>query len=135
MVTFPGVIRSGSEAKLCVSLLKPEENLQLIISLVNYNQNKTLLQERTEKEFHRCVDFQACYYIYIIHWMIFLGCLIQHIRCLNRVFFKNKKVFVNIEQIWASYMHATAWISWIIIFQFIISKWKNIVYCNSQNNI
>uniref|UniRef100_A0A8C2B9S5 Alpha-2-macroglobulin-like n=1 Tax=Cyprinus carpio TaxID=7962 RepID=A0A8C2B9S5_CYPCA len=59
MVTFPGVIRSGSEAKLCVSLLKPEENLQLTISLVNYNQNRTLLQERTEKEFHRCLDFQA----------------------------------------------------------------------------
>ncbi|XP_073673327.1 alpha-2-macroglobulin-like [Garra rufa] len=59
MVTFPGVIRSGSEAKLCVSLLKPEENLQLTISLVNFNQNRTLLQERTEKEFHRCLDFQA----------------------------------------------------------------------------
>ncbi|XP_058601063.1 alpha-2-macroglobulin [Onychostoma macrolepis] len=59
MVTFPGLIRSGSEAKLCVSLLKPEKNLQLTISLVNYNQNKTLLQERTEKEFHRCIDFQA----------------------------------------------------------------------------
>ncbi|XP_042595360.1 alpha-2-macroglobulin [Cyprinus carpio] len=59
MVIFPGVIRSGSEAKLCVSLLKPEENLQLTISLVNYNQNRTLLQERTEKEFHRCLDFQA----------------------------------------------------------------------------
>uniref|UniRef100_A0A8C1I5S7 Uncharacterized protein n=1 Tax=Cyprinus carpio TaxID=7962 RepID=A0A8C1I5S7_CYPCA len=53
MVIFPGVIRSGSEAKLCVSLLKPEENLQLTISLVNYNQNRTLLQERTEKEFHQ----------------------------------------------------------------------------------
>uniref|UniRef100_A0A8C2BBR4 Alpha-macroglobulin receptor-binding domain-containing protein n=1 Tax=Cyprinus carpio TaxID=7962 RepID=A0A8C2BBR4_CYPCA len=65
MVIFPGVIRSGSEAKLCVSLLKPEENLQLTISLVNYNQNRTLLQERTEKEFHRCLDFQACYYIYL----------------------------------------------------------------------
>ncbi|XP_052431623.1 alpha-2-macroglobulin-like isoform X1 [Carassius gibelio] len=59
MVIFPGVIRSGSEAKLCVSLLKPEENLQLTISLVNFNQNRTLLQERTEKEFHRCIEFQA----------------------------------------------------------------------------
>uniref|UniRef100_A0A8C1FYH0 Uncharacterized protein n=1 Tax=Cyprinus carpio TaxID=7962 RepID=A0A8C1FYH0_CYPCA len=59
MVTFPGVIRSGSEAKLCVSLLKPEENLQLTISLVYSNQKRTLLQERTEKEFHRCFDFQA----------------------------------------------------------------------------
>ncbi|KAI2656210.1 Pregnancy zone protein [Labeo rohita] len=52
MVTFPGVIRSGSEAKLCVSLLKPEENLQLTISLVYYKQKRTLLQERTEREFH-----------------------------------------------------------------------------------
>ncbi|XP_048017408.1 pregnancy zone protein [Megalobrama amblycephala] len=59
MVTFPGIIRSGSEAKLCVSLLKPEEDLQLTISLVGNNQNRTLLHERTEKEFHRCLDFQA----------------------------------------------------------------------------
>ncbi|XP_050984844.1 pregnancy zone protein [Labeo rohita] len=59
MVTVPGVIRSGSEAKLCVSLLRPEESLQLTISLVNFNQTRTLLQERTEKEFHRCLDFQA----------------------------------------------------------------------------
>ncbi|XP_043115309.1 alpha-2-macroglobulin-like protein 1 [Puntigrus tetrazona] len=59
LVTFPGVIRSGSESKLCISLLKPEENLQLTISLV-YNEQKTiLLQERTEKELHRCLDFQA----------------------------------------------------------------------------
>ncbi|XP_043115311.1 alpha-2-macroglobulin-like isoform X2 [Puntigrus tetrazona] len=59
MAIFPGVIRSGSEAKLCISLLKPEENLQLTISLVYNEQNRTLLQERTEKEFHRCLDFQA----------------------------------------------------------------------------
>ncbi|XP_051719428.1 alpha-2-macroglobulin [Ctenopharyngodon idella] len=59
MVIFPGIIRSGSEAKLCVSLQNPEENLQLTISLVDNSQKRTLLQERTEKEFHRCLDFQA----------------------------------------------------------------------------
>ncbi|XP_009289985.1 alpha-2-macroglobulin-like protein 1 isoform X2 [Danio rerio] len=59
MVTFPAIIRSGSEAKLCMSLLKPEKNLQLTITLVSSNQNRTLLQEKTEKEFHRCLDFQA----------------------------------------------------------------------------
>ncbi|XP_067306909.1 alpha-2-macroglobulin-like protein 1 [Pseudorasbora parva] len=59
MVIFPATIRSGSETKLCVSLLKPEENLQLTISLVDNSQNRTLLQERTETELHRCLDFQA----------------------------------------------------------------------------
>ncbi|XP_056329658.1 alpha-2-macroglobulin-like protein 1 [Danio aesculapii] len=59
MVTFPAIIRSGSEAKLCMSLLKPEENMQLTITLVSSNQNRTLLQEKTLKEFHRCLDFQA----------------------------------------------------------------------------
>ncbi|TRY89588.1 hypothetical protein DNTS_018390 [Danionella cerebrum] len=55
------VIRSGSLAKLCMSLLKPEENLQLSISLVNGSQHTNLLQERTEKEIHRCLEFQACH--------------------------------------------------------------------------
>ncbi|KAL6471068.1 hypothetical protein MHYP_G00197180 [Metynnis hypsauchen] len=59
MVTFPAVIESGSEATLCISLLKPNETLQMTIYLVHDNQNRTLLQERVEEEFHRCSKFKA----------------------------------------------------------------------------
>ncbi|XP_060799859.1 alpha-2-macroglobulin-like [Neoarius graeffei] len=59
MVTFPAVIESGSDAKFCVSLLKPNETLQLNIDLVHNNQNRTLLQETVEKEIHHCSHFEA----------------------------------------------------------------------------
>ncbi|KAG7322067.1 hypothetical protein KOW79_014925 [Hemibagrus wyckioides] len=59
MVTFPAVIEAGSDAKLCVSLLKPNETLQMNIYLVHNNQNKTLLHEAVEKDFHRCSHFEA----------------------------------------------------------------------------
>ncbi|XP_051534785.1 alpha-2-macroglobulin-P-like [Myxocyprinus asiaticus] len=59
MVTFPAVIQSGSEAKLCASLLKPNESLVMNIYLVNGNQSTLLIKERTNKEFHRCFIFQA----------------------------------------------------------------------------
>ncbi|XP_047017186.1 alpha-2-macroglobulin isoform X2 [Ictalurus punctatus] len=59
MVTFPAVIESGSNAKLCVSLLKPNETLQVNIYLVHNNQNRTLLQETVEKEIHHCSHFEA----------------------------------------------------------------------------
>ncbi|XP_053543558.1 alpha-2-macroglobulin isoform X2 [Ictalurus punctatus] len=59
MVTFPAVIESGSDAKFCVSLLKPNETLQMNIYLVHDNQNRTLLQETVEKEIHYCSNFTA----------------------------------------------------------------------------
>ncbi|XP_036453943.1 alpha-2-macroglobulin-like [Colossoma macropomum] len=59
MVTFPAVIESGSEATLCTSLLKPNETLRMSIYLVHDNQNRIILQERVEEEFHRCSQFKA----------------------------------------------------------------------------
>uniref|UniRef100_A0AAR2KIF3 Uncharacterized protein n=1 Tax=Pygocentrus nattereri TaxID=42514 RepID=A0AAR2KIF3_PYGNA len=59
MVTFPAVIESGSEATLCTSLLKPNETLQMTVYLVHDNQNRTLLQETVEEEFHHCSKFKA----------------------------------------------------------------------------
>ncbi|XP_060799860.1 alpha-2-macroglobulin-like isoform X1 [Neoarius graeffei] len=59
MVTFPAVIESGSDAKFCVSLLKPNETLQLNIYLVHNSQSRTLLQETVEKEIHYCSHFEA----------------------------------------------------------------------------
>ncbi|XP_056329989.1 alpha-2-macroglobulin-P-like [Danio aesculapii] len=59
MVTFPAVIESGSEAKLCASLLKPNESLVMNIYLVDGSQSTLLLQEKAEQEFHRCFNFKA----------------------------------------------------------------------------
>ncbi|KAK7171734.1 hypothetical protein R3I93_004127 [Phoxinus phoxinus] len=59
MVTFPAVIGSGSETKLCASLLKPNESLVMNIYLVHGNQSTLLLQEKAEEEFHRCFNFKA----------------------------------------------------------------------------
>ncbi|XP_073673376.1 alpha-2-macroglobulin-like [Garra rufa] len=59
MVTFPAVIESGSEAKLCASLLKPNESLIMNIYLVHGDQSTLLLQEKAEEEFHRCFNFQT----------------------------------------------------------------------------
>ncbi|XP_065137318.1 alpha-2-macroglobulin-like isoform X1 [Paramisgurnus dabryanus] len=59
MVTFPAVIESGSEAKLCASLLKPNESLVMTVHLVNDDQITILLQEKTDEEFHRCFNFKA----------------------------------------------------------------------------
>ncbi|XP_056122721.1 alpha-2-macroglobulin-like [Rhinichthys klamathensis goyatoka] len=59
MVTFPAVIESGSEAKLCASLLKPNESLVMNIYLVHGIQSTLLLQEKSEEEFHRCFNFKA----------------------------------------------------------------------------
>ncbi|XP_037402273.1 alpha-2-macroglobulin-like isoform X2 [Pygocentrus nattereri] len=59
MVTFPAVIESGSEATLCTSLLKPNETLQMTVYLVHDNQNRTLLQETVEEDFHHCSQFKA----------------------------------------------------------------------------
>ncbi|XDV32995.1 hypothetical protein PO909_003606 [Leuciscus waleckii] len=59
MVMFPAVIKSGSEAKLCASLLKPNESLVMNIHLVHGVQSTLLLQEKAEEEFHRCFNFKA----------------------------------------------------------------------------
>ncbi|XP_073673314.1 alpha-2-macroglobulin-like isoform X2 [Garra rufa] len=59
MVTFPVVIESGSEAKLCASLLKPNESLVMNIYLVHGDQSTLMLQEKAEEEFHRCFNFQT----------------------------------------------------------------------------
>uniref|UniRef100_A0A673Y0U7 Alpha-2-macroglobulin-like n=1 Tax=Salmo trutta TaxID=8032 RepID=A0A673Y0U7_SALTR len=59
MVAIPAVIQAGSEAKLCASLLQPNETLVMTISLIADEQSKILLQESSDQEFHRCFQFQA----------------------------------------------------------------------------
>ncbi|XP_073690843.1 alpha-2-macroglobulin-like [Garra rufa] len=60
MVTFPAVIESGSGAKLCASLLKPNESLTMTISLLDdKNMATELVQQRSQIEFHQCFSFKA----------------------------------------------------------------------------
>uniref|UniRef100_A0A8C7KSQ2 Alpha-2-macroglobulin-like n=1 Tax=Oncorhynchus kisutch TaxID=8019 RepID=A0A8C7KSQ2_ONCKI len=59
MWPIPAVIQAGSEAKLCASLLQPNETLVMTISLIANEQIKILLQESSDQEFHRCFQFQA----------------------------------------------------------------------------
>uniref|UniRef100_A0A8K9X590 Alpha-2-macroglobulin-like n=1 Tax=Oncorhynchus mykiss TaxID=8022 RepID=A0A8K9X590_ONCMY len=59
MVAVPAVIQAGSEAKLCASLLQPNETLVMTVSLMADGQNKRLLHQSSDQEFHRCVQFQV----------------------------------------------------------------------------
>ncbi|XP_051987560.1 alpha-2-macroglobulin-P-like [Xyrauchen texanus] len=60
MVTFPAVIESGSEAKLCAGLLKPNESLTMSISLFNEkNVTTQLVLQRSATVFQRCFNFRA----------------------------------------------------------------------------
>lgn len=58
---FSAVIESGSDAKLCASLLKPNESLAMTIFLVDdKNRTTQLAQQTSSTEFHRCFSFQVC---------------------------------------------------------------------------
>ncbi|KAK7175530.1 hypothetical protein R3I93_002446 [Phoxinus phoxinus] len=59
MVTFPAVIESGSDAKLCITLLKPQESLTMTVSLLDDKRMTQLMQQVSSKPFHRCFSFQA----------------------------------------------------------------------------
>uniref|UniRef100_A0AAZ3S9J4 Alpha-2-macroglobulin-like n=1 Tax=Oncorhynchus tshawytscha TaxID=74940 RepID=A0AAZ3S9J4_ONCTS len=59
MVAVPAVIQAGSEAKLCASLLQPNETLVMTVSLMADGQNKRLLHQSSDQEFHRCFQFQV----------------------------------------------------------------------------
>ncbi len=61
-MTVPALIESGSDAKLCASLLKPNESLIMTMSLVDEKNRTTQLgQQRSSTEFHRCFSFQVCH--------------------------------------------------------------------------
>ncbi|ROL53126.1 Alpha-2-macroglobulin-like protein 1 [Anabarilius grahami] len=60
MVTFPAVIESGSDAKLCATLLKPQESLTLTVSLLDDKNRMTkLVQQSSSMPLHRCFSFKA----------------------------------------------------------------------------
>ncbi|KAL1004891.1 hypothetical protein UPYG_G00051880 [Umbra pygmaea] len=59
MVVIPAVIQAGSEAKVCASLLQPNEPLVMTITLSANEQKRTLLHKSSDREFHHCFQFQA----------------------------------------------------------------------------
>nr|XP_009296557.2 pregnancy zone protein-like [Danio rerio] len=60
LVTFPSLIESGSGAKLCASLLKPQGSLTITITLVDDKNTETqLARQTTQRKLHRCFNFQA----------------------------------------------------------------------------
>ncbi|XP_017210396.2 pregnancy zone protein isoform X5 [Danio rerio] len=60
MVTFPSLIESGSDAKLCASLLKPKDRFTMTISLVDEKNIETrLVRQASQRKLHRCFKFQA----------------------------------------------------------------------------
>ncbi|XP_067226511.1 alpha-2-macroglobulin-like [Chanodichthys erythropterus] len=60
MVTFPAVIESGSDAKLCATLLKPQESLTMTVSLLDDKNGITkLVQQSSSTPLHRCFSFKA----------------------------------------------------------------------------
>nr|AAI71612.1 Zgc:171445 protein [Danio rerio] len=60
LVTFPSLIESGSGAKLCASLLKPQGSLTITITLIDDKSAETrLVRQTTQRKLHRCFNFQA----------------------------------------------------------------------------
>ncbi|XP_067293425.1 alpha-2-macroglobulin-like protein 1 [Pseudorasbora parva] len=60
LVTFPALIESSSDVKLCASLLKPNESLTMTVSLLDdKNMTAQLVQQRSSTAFHRCFSFKA----------------------------------------------------------------------------
>jgi hypothetical protein len=72
MVTFPAVIESGSDAKLCVTLLKPQESLTMTVSLLDEkNRTTQLVQQVSSTSFHRCFSFQVCHWMYVAFYFMY----------------------------------------------------------------
>ncbi|XP_053279690.1 alpha-2-macroglobulin isoform X2 [Pleuronectes platessa] len=59
MVAIPAVLEAGAETKFCASLLKPNETLDMTITLISAEMNTTLLKKSSSQEFHDCVDFKV----------------------------------------------------------------------------
>ncbi|XP_038548727.1 alpha-2-macroglobulin-like [Micropterus salmoides] len=59
MVAISAVLEAGAETKVCASLLQPNESLDMTVTLMSQEQNKTLLKKTSRKDFHICVRFQV----------------------------------------------------------------------------
>ncbi|CAJ1065980.1 alpha-2-macroglobulin-like protein 1 isoform X1 [Xyrichtys novacula] len=59
LVAVPKVLEAGAESKYCVSLLQPDEPLNITITLTSEEEETVLLKTTASMEFHQCYIFQA----------------------------------------------------------------------------
>ncbi|KAK7883193.1 hypothetical protein WMY93_029367 [Mugilogobius chulae] len=59
MVTFPAVLEAGATAKLCASLLQPNETITVTVTLTSDTDRNVLFQHTSKGEFHICSQFKA----------------------------------------------------------------------------
>lgn len=59
MAAIPAVIEAGTESRLCVSLLQPNETLAMTASLDFDNKQRVIFEKSSDTEFHECALFQV----------------------------------------------------------------------------
>lgn len=59
MVAFPAVLQTADMAKLCASLLQPNETMSMTITLMSQEDNTTIFQLVSKEEFHTCIEFEV----------------------------------------------------------------------------
>ncbi|KAK0154723.1 Alpha-2-macroglobulin [Merluccius polli] len=59
MVTIPAVLEAGAESRFCLSLLRPNETLQMTVTLMSEEENITLFQQTSDEGFHNCILFKV----------------------------------------------------------------------------
>ncbi|XP_077578127.1 alpha-2-macroglobulin-like [Stigmatopora nigra] len=59
LVGLPAVLETGSETSFCASLLHPNETMTMTVFLNSKEENKTLFEEESSKDFHKCHRFMV----------------------------------------------------------------------------
>ncbi|KAK0152033.1 Ovostatin [Merluccius polli] len=53
MLTIPAVLEAGAESRICMSLLRPNETLQMTVTLMSEEENITLFQQTSDNDLHQ----------------------------------------------------------------------------------
>ncbi|XP_059930638.1 alpha-2-macroglobulin-like [Gadus macrocephalus] len=59
IVTIPAVLEAGAGSRFCLSLLRPNETLQMTVTLMSEDENITLFQQTSDKQFRQCILFKV----------------------------------------------------------------------------
>lgn len=59
MVAIPAVIEAGTESRLCISLLQPNETLTVTAALVFEKEQTVIFEKSSDTDFHQCAHFQV----------------------------------------------------------------------------
>ncbi|XP_029028281.1 alpha-2-macroglobulin-like [Betta splendens] len=59
MVAVPAVLEAGAETRFCASLLKPNMNVVMTVTLRSERENTTLFRQTSNEEFHTCSQFKV----------------------------------------------------------------------------